>query len=185
MCNSSFKRRLNRVRTYFVLITALSLLLTACGTSESEKVKLVSEFSPRPGYLAPDFELKDYNGKSVKLSNFKGKPVLINFWATWCPPCRAEMPEIQAAFRRYAGVGLVVLGVDAREDESTVKKYVEDGSYTWIMPLDQRGEVINTYRVTAFPTSFFVDREGFIQATQIGGMDKRGLEERLAKIGLG
>jgi len=161
-------------------LIVLTLLLAACGDS-AKSDKGVNEYAPKIGYLAPDFQLKDYNGNLIKLSDFKGKPVIINFWATWCPPCRAEMPEIEAAYRKYKKDGLIVLGVDAREDEATIRKYVEDGGYSWQMPIDD-GETIITYRVVAFPTSFFVDKEGYVRATQVGGMDKKGLEERLAKI---
>ncbi|MBN9392823.1 MAG: TlpA family protein disulfide reductase [Chloroflexi bacterium] len=162
------------------ILILLSLVLAACG--EEAPQTLVREYAPRIGYLAPDFELKDDHGSPVKLSDYKGKPVLINFWATWCPPCRAEMPEIEAAYRKYQSQGLVVLGIDAREDIPTVSKYVADGGYSWTMPMDYNGEIIATYGVAAFPTSFFVDRDGFIRATQVGGMDKRGLEDRLTKI---
>ena len=162
-------------------LVVLLLILTACGDS-SGSLTLVQEYAPRIGYLAPDFELKDYLGNSFKLSDFKGKPVLINFWATWCPPCRAEMPEIEAAYHKYQKDGLVVLGINNRESDSTVKKYVEDGGFHWPMPMDYEGSVIGIYGVAAYPTSFFIDKQGFIVATQIGGMDKKGLEDRLFKI---
>ncbi len=158
----------------------LTLVLTAC--SDSGEIKFVSEYAARIGYLAPDFELNDYQGKPVRLSDFKGKPVFINFWATWCPPCRAEMPEIEAAYRKYQKDGLVVLGIDARENDGAVKKFVEDASFSWPMLMDYRGDQISNYGVVAFPTSFFIDRQGFIRASQVGGMDKRGIDERLAKI---
>lgn len=162
------------------IVILLALVLAACG--DSGEVKFVSEYAPRVGYLAPDFALNDYYGKPVKLSDFKGKPVFMNFWATWCPPCRAEMPEIEAAYRKYQKDGLVVLGIDARENDETVKQFVEAGSFSWTMLMDFRGEQISNYGVIAFPTSFFIDRQGFIRATQVGGMDKRGIDERLAKI---
>jgi thiol-disulfide isomerase/thioredoxin len=171
---------MKRVLVLPVIIFLLSMVLAACG--EEASPTLVREYAPRVGYLAPDFELKDNQGSPVKLSDYKGKPVLINFWATWCPPCRAEMPEIEAAYRKYKSQGLVVLGIDAREDNGAVNRYVADGGYSWDMPMDYNGDTIATYGVAAFPTSFFVDREGFIRSTQVGGMDKRGLEDRLAKI---
>jgi len=175
------RKEIKRTGLGLTLLIMLSLTLAACG--DNNNGQLVAEVAPRINYLAPDFSLKDYKGDTIKLSDFKGKPVLINFWATWCPPCRAEMPEIEAAYRKYKEKsGLIVLGVDAREEAAAVKKYVADGSYSWYMPMDYAGEVITAYGVVAFPTSFFIDRQGYIRSSQTGGMDKKGLEERLSKI---
>ncbi len=170
-----------RLGLIVVMLLLASLGLAACGEEAGSRLQ-VREFAPRVGYLAPDFEIKDYQGQTIKLSDYRGQPVLINFWATWCPPCRAEMPEIEAAYRKFKKDGMVVLGVDAREDNASVRKYVEDNGYSWSMPMDYQGNLIASYGVAAFPTSFFIDRQGFIRATQVGGMDKKGLDERLSKI---
>ncbi len=157
------------------------MLLAACG-NEATSNSPVREYAPRLYYLAPDFELKQPDGSALKLSSFKGKPVLINFWATWCAPCRVEMPEIASVYQQYKKDGLVVLGVNIKDELADVKKYIEDGGYSWPILMDYDSKVKDTYQVTGYPFSLFVDREGFIRAMQVGGMDKKGLEERLLKI---
>jgi cytochrome c biogenesis protein CcmG/thiol:disulfide interchange protein DsbE len=138
--------------------------------------------APRPGHPAPEIILLDTKGQVVKLSSFKGKPVLINFWATWCPPCRAEMPDLERVWQRYKGEGLVVLGIDVGEDPVMVEKYVKEGGYTWLFLMDS-GEVFrDLYRGTAFPSSFFIDKDGIVQDLNIGALKESSLESKLSKI---
>ncbi len=137
--------------------------------------------APEVGRLAPDFTLIDLEGDSVTLSDFQGKAVFINFWATWCPPCRAEMPEIEAVYQEYKSKDVVVIGVDLLEAESEVRQYVKQGGYSWIFLIDTTGEVVNNYGVAAIPTSFFLDKEGIIRAVNVGAMTKRVMESKLAK----
>ena len=137
--------------------------------------------APEIGRLAPDFTLIDLKGNEVNLSDFRGKTVFINFWATWCPACRAEMPEIEAVYQEYKDKGVVVIGVDILEPEDVVRQFVEQGGYSWIFILDATGAVSDDYRVVAIPTSFFIDREGIIQAVNIGAMTKRAMESKLAE----
>ena len=133
------------------------------------------------GELAPDFTLIDLEGNQVSLSDFRGKTVFVNFWATWCPPCRAEMPEIEAVYQEYKDKGVVVIGVDIREAEEEVRQYVQQGGYSWTFVLDTTGEVTTNYRITAIPTSLFIDREGIIRAMKVGAMTKRAMETKLAE----
>jgi peroxiredoxin len=142
-----------------------------------------SELAPAPeiGHPAPDFTLVDLKGNEVALSDFRGKTVFINFWATWCPPCRAEMPEIEAVHQEYKDKGVVVLGVDISEPENTVRQYIQKGGFSWTIVLDSTGEVARNYQIAAIPTSFFIDREGIIRAVNIGAMTKRAMENKLAE----
>ena len=142
-----------------------------------------SELTPAPevGRLAPDFTLTDLEGNRVTLSDFRGKVVLINFWATWCPPCRAEMPEIEAVYQEYKSQDVVVIGVDLLETENEVRQFVQQGGYNWIFVIDTTGVVANNYGVSAIPTSFFLDKEGVIRVVKVGAMTKRMMESRLAE----
>ncbi len=139
------------------------------------------EPAPKVGHPAPDFTLRDLDGNLVRLSDLRGKVVFINFWATWCPPCRAEMPEIEAVHQEYQDQGVVVLGVDISEPESMVRQYIQQGGFSWTIVLDSTGEVARDYQIAAIPTSFFLDKEGIIRAVNIGAMTKRAMEAKLAE----
>jgi len=122
--------------------------------------------------LAIDFELLDLYGESVALSDFQGKAVMINFWATWCPPCRAEMPLIQEFADRHE-TELVVLAINAGEEEPTVQQFVNEFRYEMLFLLDQTNSVATMYRVRGFPTSLFIDPDGVLQATHIGELSEQ------------
>lgn len=124
--------------------------------------------APREGHPAPDFTLLDLTGQPVRLADLQGQVVLINIWATWCPPCRAEMPMIQASYEEYRDQGFTVLAVNSREDAATVAGYMEASSLTFPALLDFDGSVSNAYQARVMPSSFFVDRAGVIRAVYRG-----------------
>src|SRR6476661_8725504 len=104
---------------------------------------------PREGYLAPDFTLTRLDGTPVQLSSFRGvKPVWVNFWATWCPPCRNEMPEMEKLYPAYQAKGIEILGVDVQESQAQVQQYVQQGGYSWKFALDLDGKASRAYYVT-------------------------------------
>ncbi|MFC2035517.1 redoxin domain-containing protein [Chloroflexota bacterium] len=138
--------------------------------------------APEVGYLAPDFTLVDLKGNQVTLSDLRGEAVFLNFWATWCPPCRAEMPEMEAVYQKYKDKGVVVIGVDILEPEDVVRQYVGQGGYSWIFLIDTLGAVSANYKILTIPTSFFIDREGVIQVVTIGAMTKQTMETNLAVV---
>ncbi|WP_353096549.1 TlpA disulfide reductase family protein [Tissierella praeacuta] len=124
------------------------------------------EFDIAIGKESPDFTLKNLNGDEVSLSDYRGKIVLINFWATWCTWCDKEMPDLQKLDDENDD--LVVLSVDVMEDMEKVKKYIEKGNYEFEVLLDEDGEVSRTYLVGGFPTSYFVDEDGIL----LGGVPR-------------
>ena len=133
------------------------------------------------GQQAPDFTLTDLEGNQVRLSDLRGKVVFINFWASWCPPCRAEMPDIETVHQKHKDEGVVVLGVDIQEPEEVVRRFVEEGGYSWTFLLDTTGVVTATYKVSAIPTSFFINRDGMIMSKGVGAMRRPAMEARLAE----
>ncbi len=144
----------------------------------------LSSEAARVGFIAPDFELATLAGSKVKLSDLRGHPVMINFWATWCPPCTDEMPAIQARYARHAP-DLRVLAVDAGEIPGTVRPFVSSNGLTFDILLDDSGAVENLYNVTAYPTTFFVDAEGYIRSVKVGGLSESELDDQLKGIGIG
>lgn len=132
------------------------------------------------GSMAPDFELVDTQGKTVKLSDFKGKPVMLNFFATWCPPCRAEMPALQAVYRDYEAKGFVILGVNLGETNLAVNNFAKGLGLTFPIVIDKSDAVSRTYGIIPLPTSYFVDKNGKVVSKVEGEITKAKLES-LAK----
>ena len=137
------------------------------------------------GNRAPDFTLTDINGETVKLSDYRGKKVLLNFWGTWCPPCKAEMPHMQKYYEKFKDEGIEILAVNATVTESSpdnVAKFVEDYGLTFTIPLDEKNQVSSLYEILSFPTSFFIDSDGVIRSGAIGGMTEEFIGNELRKL---
>lgn len=148
-----------------ILWTVVSRVPSAVGAP------LSSSPSPREGFLAPDFTLDNLQGEKVTLSDLRGKIVVINLWATWCPPCRAEMPALENAYEQYKDSGLVVLGLNVtnQDSESEVPRFVEEFGLTFPILLDRDGSVSALYELRGLPTTFFVNRAGIIRTVVVGG----------------
>lgn len=121
------------------------------------------------GELAPDFSLPSPDGEElIALSDFRGSPVLVNFWATWCPPCRHEMPFLQNQYETRSDIGLVVLAVDVGEEPLLVQDYLLETGLTFPVVLDLYGDIADYYRIVTFPTTYLIDREGRIASVKRG-----------------
>jgi len=134
----------------------------------------------RVGQMAPDFALEDLEGRTWMLRQLQGRPIMINFWATWCKPCRVEMPLMQQAYEKYQDQGFLVLAVNIRTDRGrdAVESFVEELGLTFPILLDSEGRVEDLYRVRAYPTSFFVNRDGVITDIRRGGIKTEADMER-------
>ena len=127
------------------------------------------------GAKAPDFELKTLAGDTVKLSDLKGKKVMLNFWATWCPPCKAEMPAMEE-FHKEAGDEVVILAVNI-DPHLDVKAFVDENGITFPIPLDAEDKVNETYQVLSIPTTYFIDSKGNIGNKYIGAMNLDAMKQ--------
>lgn len=135
------------------------------------------------GQPAPDFTLTDLDGKTSSLAEYAGKPVWINVWASWCAPCRAEMPDIDAVYRQtrdQSGVQLLMVSLDP--DPAAVRSYFSAVKYQLPVFVDPTARITERYRIAGLPTHFFVDRQGTIRDVAIGGLKPNGMRSRLAKI---
>ncbi len=137
--------------------------------------------SLRIGSVAPDFSVLGLDDRSVSLSEWRGRPVLINFWATWCGPCEIEMPTLQEAHQAHKEDGLIVLAVAVDDTEANVRRFFEERDLT-IQPLMDDGSVSRAYQVFGLPTSFFVSEEGTIAAVHTGLLTKDRLEGYLSAL---
>jgi peroxiredoxin len=154
----------------------LTAVLAACASPS-----FLNAPAPEVGAQAPDFTALTPQGETVSLNDLRGQVVLINFWATWCAPCRVEMPAIQA---RYNRGGFTVLAVDFDESAELVQAFVDDLGLSFPALLDPGGEIQNLYRVRGYPTSFFVDADGVIRVFHIGDMSETELDNYLSQLGV-
>ena len=160
-----------------ILVTILTtgLLITGC-TAGSEPTATV-------GKAAPDFELQNLDGQSISLNDLKGKPVLINFWATRCPPCVSEMPYIQEIYEEWSGKGLMVLAINIGDSSSEVEGFLQNHNLSLPVLLGTKRNVAQKYNIRWIPTTFFIDNDGIIQEKIIGAFpNKEAIENRLNKI---
>ena len=159
-----------------------SVLLPGCASPDSSSGP-ATEYGPEVGKLAPDFKLISLDKQEVSLSDFRGKPVLINFWASWCGPCRIEMPFLQEVYEEWNSKGLVMLAVNLQENPTTVKKFVENAGLTFPVLLSPGSDVPLAYNVRGIPATFLIDADGVIRDIKIGAFSGVGeIESKLAKI---
>jgi len=127
--------------------------------------------APQKDFLSPDFSLQDSSGEVVQLASLRGRPVVINFWASWCPPCRAEMPALENVYQEFHAQGLEILAVNAtaQDDAQLAAAFAQDNQLTFPILYDFDGSVSALYATRALPTSFFVDAQGIIREVVVGG----------------
>lgn len=162
-----------RLLKYLLLLVSISLFVVGCenqGNSPSRNAAIVGKGQP-----APNFTLSNLQGQKVSLSDFKGKVVLLNLWATWCPPCREEMPSMEMLYRKFQEQGLVILAVNVEEDgQQAVSSFLRRTPYSFPILLDTGADVQNLYKVFQFPETFIIDRNGNVVEKVIGAIDWTG-----------
>ena len=138
------------------------------------------------GRAGPDFVLETPGGGTLRLSDFQGQPMVLNFWASWCPPCRQEMPELVAAYEEHQEAGLVMVGINLQEPDGAVLAFAQEFGMRFPIAIDRDGEVADAWRlggpIEGIPTSYFIDETGVVRALYYGPMTEEILEERLAAI---
>jgi peroxiredoxin len=137
--------------------------------------------TPQVGDLAPDFQFSFADGTQMKLSGLRGKKVILNFWATWCGPCREEMPDLQRALQS-GGDQLAVIGVNKVEQVDAITSFANELKLTFPLVANPRGDIPDRYRVTGLPVSYFINRDGTIGARQIGVMNFDTIQQKLGQL---
>ncbi|MFC6038031.1 redoxin domain-containing protein [Paenisporosarcina macmurdoensis] len=137
------------------------------------------------GDMAPDFTLTTVDGKKVQLSELKGKKVIVNFWATWCPPCKAEMPHMQNYYDEFSqdeNVEILAVNLTSGDKVESVQNFVKDYGLTFPIPMDEEGMVGQTYEAITIPTSYMIDSNGRIQNKVVGPMDENMIKEFVSNL---
>jgi cytochrome c biogenesis protein CcmG, thiol:disulfide interchange protein DsbE len=168
----SIRKQLHQNWSLFSIVVLTLAAAWTAGTATFARPDIQDEAQePRPGFLAPDFELMSPDGNPLRLSDLRGRPVILNLWASWCPPCKAEMPALENVHRQYEGDGLVVLGVNMTYQDSVqdAVQFLADEGLTFPIVMDVDGSVGRRYQMRALPTTFFIDRSGVIHSLEVGG----------------
>ena len=168
----------------FLVLAAILGGLFALDRTGGSELGPLDDRSPSLGELAPQFELRNVDGQGVRLSDFRGKVVWINFWATWCGPCRRELPDIARLAAEFGGDDLVVLAVNQEQSATVARDFWEELGLDLPILLDSGREVSDQYRLRGLPDNFFIDREGVLQSFQLGFLVEEQMRESLAAAGL-
>ncbi len=163
---------------------APTLLSSQTQTQLDTIAKPPLEAGNRPGLAAPAFTLKTLAGTAASLADYTGRPVLINFWASWCKPCRGEMLDIVAAYQAHKGAGLEVLAINLTDQEGMkdIRKFVAEFQMPFPVLLDEKGRVRRLYALIGVPTSVFIGSDGVVRVVNPGPITKETLERGLAEI---
>ncbi|MHA2428085.1 MAG: TlpA family protein disulfide reductase [Candidatus Hermodarchaeia archaeon] len=137
---------------------------------------------PRSSGNAPDFTLYTFDGEKITLSELRGKVVIINFWASWCPPCKEEAPYLEEMWRKYKDQGVVFLGVDYVDTEPEALAYIEEFDITYPNGPDLRTEISQAYRIKGVPETFFVAKDSTLKGVKIGPLTPPELENRIEEL---
>ncbi|MFC4769874.1 redoxin domain-containing protein [Effusibacillus consociatus] len=141
------------------------------------------KMGPQVGQAAPDFSLPDLVGNQLSLTDLRGKVILLNFWGSWCDPCKKEMPDLEQVYQAYKDKGVVVLGVNIGESKVTAKGFMDRLGITFPTVLDaDRDVTLNKYKIGPIPTSFFIDRKGVIQHVYTGPMSAGYIENQIQTL---
>lgn len=162
---------MNATRQKRICTAVFSLCLVLCiSPASGSDATQTMQFVSKP-FAAPDFTLNGDDGKSHRLSDYRGKVVVLNFWATWCPPCRYEMPSMERAHKKVKGENIVLLAVNVGESEDKVFEFTGQYPVTFQLLLDTDGSVIKKYPVIGLPTSFVISPSGVVTHRAVGGRE--------------
>lgn len=177
----------SRVRILAMMMVGLGLLATGAMFIMllDQRAASAQDFSAVPAqvnYPAPELNLIDLSGKQVSLADYHGSVVLVNLWATWCPPCREEMPTLLDFYEKYKKDGFVLIGIDQEETLDIVQPFVDEFNLTFPIWLDKDYDAQKKFKTMNLPSSYVIDRDGVVRLMWIGGISKKNLEKYVPDI---
>jgi peroxiredoxin len=183
MYTQTTMQKIQRITFYILILIAGASWIVLSAQEAGAATDGIS--APQAGFAAPDFKLITPTGETYTLSELRGQAVLVNLWATWCPPCRAEMPAIQKIYEEYKDQGFIVLALDMtyQDDPFAVVPFTQEYSLTFPILLEETGDVASAYQLRSLPSSYFINRNGIINEVIIGGpMSEALLRTRVEEI---
>ena len=182
---SNIQTKSNAIKGIAILILAILISLFAIflATGLANQASATGRSGEQLiGRKAPEFLADSINGKPVSLSNFPESPIVLNFWASWCPPCRDETPHFEKIWRLYKEKDVVVIGINVQDDLNSANEYISEFDVTFINGMDKNGRIMVDYGVTGLPVTFFLDREGMIIGRWVGSIGASSLESRVEAL---
>jgi cytochrome c biogenesis protein CcmG/thiol:disulfide interchange protein DsbE len=170
------------VKKLLVLLTIILLAGLAIYNNTQTKNGSPDQI-PKPGFTAPNFSLASLDNKTYRISGKRDKPVIINFWASWCGPCRQEAPDLKKVYEKYQDqLDFYAVNMTANDDIESAKSFVEEFGFTFPILLDEKGTVSDQYQVISIPTTYFIDRDGIIKYKIIGATDRGSFEQYVKEL---
>lgn len=190
---SARQKALNRKRSQqnnaILLVIGAGLILVALAAflslPKAQQEIAQREYSAIPvsvNFPSPDVQLTDLDGKPVALSDFRGQVILYNAWATWCPPCKQEMPTLQAYYETHKEQGFVIVAIEDGQPIEEVRAFVDEYRLTFPVWPDPENQATKTFRTNSLPTSFVIDRDGVVRLTWTGAISRAMLEEYITPL---
>jgi cytochrome c biogenesis protein CcmG/thiol:disulfide interchange protein DsbE len=175
-------RRLGALPRRWLIVGALMPLLLLAGWAMLLSSRSPSASGAQIGLAAPNFALTDLDGNPLRLADLRGRPVIVNFWASWCGPCVEEFPLLRSAQAAHRADGLAVIGVVFRDNSEAARDFMERMGAAWPAAMDPGEQVAQGFGIHAPPETFFIDRDGVVRGRQIGQLSGADLERQLALI---
>ncbi|AEH47705.1 TlpA disulfide reductase family protein [Parageobacillus thermoglucosidasius] len=161
----------------------LLLAITGYGIWNALAAEKAKEVGLSVGNVAPDFSLRTLDGQAVRLSDFRGKPVIVNFWTTWCPPCKKEMPDMEKFYKAYhSEVALLAVHLTSQDTRENAKSFVSEYQISFPVALDEKKKALKLYQIQTIPTSYIIDRDGVIRKKIVGPMTYKQMVEATAEF---
>ncbi|RBP05565.1 thiol-disulfide oxidoreductase ResA [Rossellomorea aquimaris] len=167
-------RRLVRAVILLLLVSAVAYTLYLNATKDQAVIK--------EGSMAPDFKLETLDGRTIKLSDYRGKGVFLNFWGTWCKPCEKEMPYMEKSYQQFKEKGVETLAVNIGESDFIVNKFVDKYDLSFTFPMDRNRDLLEIYGVGPIPTTFLINPEGKVVKVITGSMTQQDVHDNMNMI---
>ncbi len=176
-------KKRHRALRFFLVLFLIASVLTGCESGEEKKTSGgIRSTLPDEGDMAPPFELTTFDGRKISLEQLRGRPIVLNFWASWCVPCKAEAKDLQEAYTLFKELGVEFVGIAVQDTREDAMKFIEEYGVTYPNGLDETGDIARDYKIYGIPKTFVIDREGRFIFMHTGSITKEMLSNEIKKL---